>query len=165
MGTILAVAKALDMRISISARWRAGDLDRLLNGAHSQLHESVAGWFKTDLPDWILVPEVSFAVFAERGIIDILAWQPTLRALLLIELKTDIVDVNELIGTMDIRRRLARTIARSVVGTPSRFRRGSSWRADGRTKPGWRHIARCCATPSRSMGGRCGAGCETRLLP
>ena len=132
VGTLVAVAKALDMRISISARWRAGDLDRLLNGAHSQLHESVAGWFATDLPEWILVPEVSFAVFAERGVIDILAWHPGRRALLIIELKTDIVDVNELIGTMDVRRRLARTIARERGWDPVTI---STWAivAGGRT--------------------------------
>src|SRR6476620_12303835 len=111
LGTLVKVAKALDVRISVSARWRAGDLDRLLNSAHSQLHESVAGWFATELPEWILVPEVSFAFYSERGIVDILAWHPARRALLIIELKTDIVDVNELVGTMDVRRRLARRIA------------------------------------------------------
>ena len=80
---------------------RAGDLDRLLNGAHSQLHEWVAGWFAIDLPEWILVPEVSFAVFAERGVIDILAWHPGRRALLIIELKTDIVCTNGVIHVID----------------------------------------------------------------
>jgi len=111
LGTLVKVAKALDMRISVSARWRAGDLDRLLNSPHSQLQWSVAGWFAAELPEWILVPEVSFAFYGERGIVDILAWHPAHRALLIIELKTDIVDVNELVGTMDVRRRLARRIA------------------------------------------------------
>ena len=46
----------------------------------------------------MLAPEVSFSIYGERGVIDILAWHPGRRALLIIELKTDIVDVNELVG-------------------------------------------------------------------
>jgi hypothetical protein len=56
-------------------------------------------------------PEVSFAIYGERGVIDILAFHPGRKALLVIELKTDIVDVNELVGRMDQRRRLGVQIA------------------------------------------------------
>jgi transcriptional regulator with XRE-family HTH domain len=105
-----AVAATLDIRVDVLGRWRAGDLDRLLNGGHSRLHESVARAFR-DLPEWITAPEVSFAVYGERGVIDILAWHPRLHALLVIELKTDIADVNELIGTADRKRRLAVRVA------------------------------------------------------
>jgi transcriptional regulator with XRE-family HTH domain len=108
---IRAVAGALDMRIDLVARWRAGDLDRLLNGGHSALHESVARMFRDKLPAWVLAPEVSFAIYAERGLIDILAWHPGRRALLVIELKTDLADMNELVGTFDRKRRLARQVA------------------------------------------------------
>jgi hypothetical protein len=45
-------------------------------------------------------------------VIDILAWHPGRRAALVIELKTEIVDVNDLMATMDRRRRLAWRIAR-----------------------------------------------------
>ena len=109
--TIRKVAAALDIRVDLMARWRAGDLDRLLNSRHSALHESVARMFRTHLPAWILAPEVSFAIYGERGVIDILAWHPGRRALLVIELKTDLADMNELVGTFDRKRRLARQIA------------------------------------------------------
>ena len=105
------VAAALDIRIDVIARWRAGDLDRLLNRGHSAMHEAVARRFGS-LPDWISEPEVSFAIVAERGVIDILAWHPKRRALLVIELKTEIVDVNELVGTLDRKVRLATRVAR-----------------------------------------------------
>ena len=104
------VAAALDIRVDVLARWRAGDLDRLLNSGHSRLHEAVARMFH-GLPDWITEPEVSFAIYGERGIIDIFAWHAGRRALLVIELKTDIADVNELVGTADRKRRLAVQIA------------------------------------------------------
>jgi hypothetical protein len=92
-------------------RWRAGDLDRLLNARHSALHESVARWFHARNPAWILAPEVSFAIYADRGIIDILAWHPGRRAVLVVELKTDLADINELLGTMDRKRRVAAKVA------------------------------------------------------
>ena len=103
---VRAVAATLDIRVDVYGRWRAGDLDRLLNAGHSSLHESVARAFR-GLPGWVSAPEVSFAVFGERGVIDILAWHPGRRALLVIELKTDIADVNELLGTAGRKRRLA----------------------------------------------------------
>jgi transcriptional regulator with XRE-family HTH domain len=109
--SVRAVAAALEIRVDLVPRWRAGDLDRLLNSRHSGLHESVARMFRAKLPEWILAPEVSFAIYSERGVIDILAWHPGRRALLVIELKTDLVDMNELVGTFDRKRRLARQIA------------------------------------------------------
>jgi len=54
-----------------------------------------------------MVPEVSFSIWGERGVIDVVLWHPATRSLLLIELKTEIVDPGELLGTMDRRRRLA----------------------------------------------------------
>jgi len=105
--SVRAIAAALDIRVDLVPRWRGGDLDRLLNRGHSALHESVSRWFRDELPAWILAPEVSFAVFGERGVIDILAWHPGRRALLVIELKTDLVDMNELLGTFDRKLRLA----------------------------------------------------------
>lgn len=62
--TVRVVAHALDVRVDLLARWRAGDLDRLLNARHSALHDSVAAWFREALPEWELAPEVSFAIYA-----------------------------------------------------------------------------------------------------
>jgi transcriptional regulator with XRE-family HTH domain len=110
LATIRAVAKALDVRVDLVPRWRAGDLDRLLNARHSALHEEVARSF-AERPDWLAEPEVSFAIYSERGVIDILGWHAKRQMLLVIELKTDIADVNELVGTLDRKRRLASQIA------------------------------------------------------
>ena len=156
---VRAVGRALDVRIELTARWRAGDLDRLLSARHSALHERVARLFH-DLPDWIAEPEVSFAIYGERGIIDILAWHPGRRALLVIELKTEITDVNEVVGTIDRKRRLATQVAAErgwdvagasvsiwliVADSKTNRRRVDSHRAmlraafpnDGRSMAGW----------------------------
>jgi transcriptional regulator with XRE-family HTH domain len=50
VGTIRAVASALEIRLELVPRWRGGDLDRLVNRAHSVLHESVAEAFRCRWP-------------------------------------------------------------------------------------------------------------------
>ena len=112
LADVRAVAASLDVRVQLLARWRGGDLDRMLSARHSALHESVARWFRTEFPAWILAPEVTFAIYADRGAIDILAWHPGRRAALVIELKTELVDMNELVGTLDRKRRVAKQVAR-----------------------------------------------------
>jgi len=131
IGKLRAVAAALDARIDAVVRWHGGDLPRLLSGRHSRMHEVMARFFG-DLPDWTAEPEVSFSIFGERGIIDVLAWHPTRRILLVIELKTEIVDINELMGTLDRKRRLAADIAESRRWSPVAI---GTWVvvADGRT--------------------------------
>lgn len=109
-GKLRAVATALDARIDAVIRWQGGDLSRLVSARHARMHEVLARYFQS-LPGWIIEPEVSFSIYGERGIIDILAWHPTSRILLVIELKTEIVDVNEMLGALDRKRRLAATIA------------------------------------------------------
>jgi transcriptional regulator with XRE-family HTH domain len=112
VGTLRRVCHALEIMVDINVRYRAGDLDRLLNAKHSALHEAVAEMFEAELPAWTTEHEVSFAIYADRGVIDIVAWHAGRRALLIIELKTDVVDVNDLMATMDQRRRLARQIVK-----------------------------------------------------
>ncbi len=119
--SIRAVAAALDIRVDLVPRWRAGDLDRLLNARHSALHESVARRLRDTCPAWTLAPEVSFAIYSDRGIIDILAWHPGRRALLVIELKTYLADINEVLGTLDRKRRVAPKIAAARGLAPLTF--------------------------------------------
>ena len=151
------IAAALDVRIDLVPRWRGGDLDRLLNAGHARLHQGLAAFF-ADLPGWQATPEVSFSIFGERGVVDILAWHAARRAVLVVEIKTDIVDINDLMGGLDRKRRLARKIARErgwdpvvvgawvVVAESSTNRRRvaahqavlrAAFPLDGRAIPGW----------------------------
>lgn len=105
------VAAALEIRAEISLSLPHGEIERLLAAGHAALHESLARYFM-GLPGWVHAPEVSFAVYGERGIIDILAFHPGTGSLLVIELKTELVSIEDLLGTMDIRMRHAAKIAR-----------------------------------------------------
>jgi hypothetical protein len=108
--TICRIAAVLDVRVDVVARWRGGELDRLLGARHSALADAVAAHLSGS-PGWVLAPEVSFSIYGERGIIDILAFHRPTGSLLVIELKTAIVDVKELVGSVDRKRRLATRIA------------------------------------------------------
>jgi transcriptional regulator with XRE-family HTH domain len=105
------VSAALEIRAEMSLSLPHGEIDRLLTAGHASLHESLARHL-TGLPGWVHAPEVSFAVYGERGIIDILAFHPGTGSLLVIELKTELVSLEDLLGTMDIRMRHAAKIAR-----------------------------------------------------
>ena len=110
IGSLLRVAEALEIRIDWLPRWRGGDLDRMMNAGHAALHERVARLF-VGTP-WLMAPETTFAHYGERGVIDVLAFHPGSGALLVIELKTDLVDIQQLMTAVDRYRRLAPRIAR-----------------------------------------------------
>lgn len=152
-----AVISALDMELALIPRWRGAELDRLLGARHSVLHEEVGAWL-AGIGGWQTAPEVTFAIYGERGVIDILAWHAASRSLLVIELKTEIGDVQELVGTMDRKLRLARQVARErgwdaatvsgwVIVAASRTNRRrvaahatmlrSAYPADGRQMSAW----------------------------
>ena len=82
-----------------------------MNAGHAALHEALARHLAR-LPGWVHAPEVSFAIYRERGVIDILAFHEPTGSLLVIELKTEIVSIENLLTTMDIRMRHAAQIAR-----------------------------------------------------
>jgi transcriptional regulator with XRE-family HTH domain len=135
--TIERIAAVLDIRVDVAVGWRGGDADRLLNRAHSALAESFAAWLRSR-PGWIVEPEVSFSIYGERGLIDQLGWHAGSRHLLVIEFKTELVDVNELLGTFDRKIRLAHKIARER-GWPAEVVSGWLVMLDSRTSR--RHVA------------------------
>jgi len=131
LGELRRVAQGLDARIDTYIRWQGGDLARLVNARHAAMHEAMARLF-AGLTGWIAEPEVSFSVYGERGVIDVLAWHAATRSVLVVELKTELVDISELMGTLDRKRRLSATIARERHWEAATI---SAWAvvADGRT--------------------------------
>jgi transcriptional regulator with XRE-family HTH domain len=111
-----AVADVLEVQLDVVARWRGAEGSRLLSERHGRLAESVTSALHRFA--WDVRPEVSFSIYGERGVVDLLAWHAPRRALLVIELKTEIVDVGELLGTLDRKARLARRIAGDLGWQP-----------------------------------------------
>jgi transcriptional regulator with XRE-family HTH domain len=156
LGTLRRVGRPLELRIDIVLRWRGGELFHLLAAGHARMAEEVAR--RLEAAGWEVRPEVSFSHFGERGVVDLVAWNAACRAILLIELKTELVDIGDLLSTMDRRRRLASVIGAAfgwepdvigswVVLTDSRTNRRrladhatvlrAAFPMDGRSVAGW----------------------------
>ncbi|HEX7590644.1 MAG TPA: helix-turn-helix domain-containing protein [Candidatus Limnocylindrales bacterium] len=108
--TVRQVAAILGVSVTLNARWRGAEMAKLLDEAHSALVGSVVK--RLTAAGWIVRPEHTFSVWGERGSIDVLAWHPSSRALLCIECKTKLPDLQDVLSTMDRKRRLAREIAK-----------------------------------------------------
>jgi transcriptional regulator with XRE-family HTH domain len=122
-GSIRRVFEALDVRVAVSPRGIGAELPRLADEHHAAMHEDAARLFAT-LPGWVAVPEVTFSEFGERGSVDILAWHERSRSLLVIELKTELADLQDTVSTLDRKVRLAAKIARDRGWDPATV---SSW--------------------------------------
>lgn len=120
---VRAIAEALEIRLPFAPLWRGGEADRVVNERHGLMHERLAALFAR-LPEWVCSAEVTFSVYGERGSIDLLAWHPGRRALLIVELKTEIPDPAVLVAQVDRYRRLAAEIVRERGWSP---RSVSTW--------------------------------------
>jgi transcriptional regulator with XRE-family HTH domain len=134
--TLRAMAAKLGVTLEIAPRSSGGELDLVVNARHAALGEAVAAWVARQ-PGWVVAAEVSFAIYGERGIVDLLAWHEASRSLVVVELKTAIVDVNELLGTLDRKRRLAAQIA---SGRGWRARSVSTWLIVGDSRTNRRRL-------------------------
>ncbi|MEO6295116.1 MAG: hypothetical protein ABIP01_00565 [Candidatus Limnocylindria bacterium] len=109
LGMIEAILGALGARADVRVLWNGPELDRLLDGAHAALCAVIKR--RLDRWSWIVRVEVSYSRYGERGRIDLLAFHPATGILLVVELKTDFVDVQALLGTLDAKARLATHVA------------------------------------------------------
>jgi transcriptional regulator with XRE-family HTH domain len=105
VGTVRRVGDVLEIRVLLDAWWRRGDAGRLLDSVHATIVERTLRAL-TDA-GWVVQPEWSFNHFGERGSVDIAAWHEATRTLLLIEVKSRIGDVQELLHTFDRKVRIA----------------------------------------------------------
>ncbi|HEU4571923.1 MAG TPA: helix-turn-helix transcriptional regulator, partial [Candidatus Limnocylindrales bacterium] len=104
IGKLDAIAAALGARFVGTVLWQGERLDRLRDERHAALVDAIVRLLQAD--GWLVAPEVSFAVFGERGSIDVLAFHPGTRILLVIEVKTAFGDVQATLGTLDRKERL-----------------------------------------------------------
>jgi transcriptional regulator with XRE-family HTH domain len=116
------VAAAVDGRLVVEVRGRAGDLDRLLDEGHARLVAVMA----TRLRDlgWEERLEVTYESGRSSGSIDILAWHPPTSHLLVIEIKTEIPSAEATLRKLDEKVRVASAVAMERFGwSPGRVSR------------------------------------------
>jgi transcriptional regulator with XRE-family HTH domain len=109
--TLDKVAAALGGRVTCRLTWNGEGLDRLLDAEHAAIVEAVVRTLRSS--DWLVATEVSFNNFGERGSIDVFAFHPDARALLVVEVKSVVPDVQATLVTLDRKERLAKEIGRT----------------------------------------------------
>ena len=100
-------ATALGAHVSVDLRV---DGERPLTDArHAQIQNWLAALLRS--AGWIVDPEASFNVFGDRGRMDILAFHPVAHVVLVAEIKTRIEDAQDLLGRLDVKKRVAPKMA------------------------------------------------------
>jgi transcriptional regulator with XRE-family HTH domain len=107
-------ARALGAELRLELWFRAGELDRLMDEGHAALVGAIA--VRLESLGWEVRPEVSFAVYAERGSIDLVAWHAASRTLLVIEVKTELTSIEETLRRHDAKARLAAAVVAERFG-------------------------------------------------
>ncbi len=103
------MAAALDASLVVEIRWRGADLDRLIDRAHAAMQNGAA--MRLTAAGWVARPEVSFNHYGDRGRCDLLAWHPSSSSLLVVEVKSRIGDVQDMLGRLDVKVRLGTMLA------------------------------------------------------
>ncbi len=100
----------LDLRVALAVAWRGGELDRLLDEGHAAVVGGCSDLLRRQ--GWEVLSEVTFSVYGERGSVDLLAWHPATRTLLVVEVKTELTSAEETLRRHDAKVRLAPRICR-----------------------------------------------------
>jgi transcriptional regulator with XRE-family HTH domain len=106
-----SVAEAIGADVRLAPRWRGAKLDRLIDRRHALIQNEVTRLLAS--LGWNLGTEKSFNHFGDRGSVDVLAWRANAGALLIVEIKTEIANLEEALRVLDMK-------ARVVPGVVSR---------------------------------------------
>jgi transcriptional regulator with XRE-family HTH domain len=109
--TARRVAAVLEVRLEVVGRWRGGELPRLLDEDHAAVVERVAARLRA--AGWEVTAEYTFNHFGERGSVDLIGWKPAQRALVLVEVKSRLTDLQDLFASLG---RKTRIVPRVVQG-------------------------------------------------
>lgn len=101
-------ADALNARLLVELR--VDGEKPMTDARHATLQDWLAGLLRAN--GWIVLVEPSFKHYGDRGRMDVLAYHPTRRVLLVVEIKTRVDDSQEPVGRLDVKRRIAPVLAR-----------------------------------------------------
>jgi transcriptional regulator with XRE-family HTH domain len=113
---IRKVASVLGVSVALEPMWRGAELAKLSDDRHAALVKTVV--VRLTAAGWQAIPEHTFNEWGENGSIDVLAWHPATRAVLAVEVKTALPDLQDLLSTTNRKRRLAPKLARDQGWRP-----------------------------------------------
>ncbi len=109
VATLDRIAQQLGARLVVRLDWNGAAGERLLDEDHAKIVEAVISQLTS--AGWECAPEVTFSVYGERGSIDVLGWHPPTRAIVVVEVKSIIADVQGTLAPLDRKERLAVRVA------------------------------------------------------
>jgi transcriptional regulator with XRE-family HTH domain len=112
VGALSRLADALDPTLVIEIRWQGAALDRLIDREHAHVQEAAARRLASR--GWAVQAEVSFNHYGDRGSCDLVAWHAHTRTLLLVEVKSQLGDLQDLLHRLDVKARLGGLLARQL---------------------------------------------------
>ena len=99
-----AVAAAVGIDLGFAVRGHGASIDRLLDEEHSAPVDAVVR--QLEGAGWVVVVEFSFNHYGDRGSVDVLAWHADRAALLIVEVKSQLTDLQALCRSMDVKQRI-----------------------------------------------------------
>jgi hypothetical protein len=112
VASVERVATGLGATVSLELRWHGEQLDRLMDASHAALEKTIARNLRAG--GCVVEVEVSFSIYGDRGRCDAVAYHPPTGTLLIVEAKTRLGDLQELLGRLDVKTRLGPQIARQL---------------------------------------------------
>jgi len=109
IGHLVRIVEALGGSVAIEVRRRGEQLDRLVDAAHAAIESQVASLLTN--AGWLVQVEVSFNRYGERGRCDIVALHRRSGIMVVVEVKSRLGDLQETLGRLDVKRRIAGYIA------------------------------------------------------
>jgi transcriptional regulator with XRE-family HTH domain len=114
LDTTRRLLATVEARTELEVRWRGGELDRLVDERHAHLVAAaavlLAAW------GWTVLAEVTFAVYGERGSIDLLAVRPAERLAAIFEMKATLASWEATQRRFDVKVRLLPRILEERLG-------------------------------------------------
>lgn len=149
VGALSRAAAALGADLDVRLRWRGEQLDRLTDETHATVVEVIVRRLRR--LGWIVEVEVSFSIWGERGSIDVFAFHPGTRVLLVVEVKSVIADSQATLHGLDRKVRLAVEIAKERGWQPRHVSRLLVVAASATSR---RRIARLATTYDAALPAR-----------
>ena len=84
---------ALDGRLDLNVRWRGGDVDRLVDSRHAPVVSAASKVVASNA--WQVLQEVTYAIYGERGSIDLVGLRKDEAMALIMEVKSEVTSWEE----------------------------------------------------------------------
>jgi len=116
-GKVQACINALGGFLRTDVLWHGEQLHRLMDARHAAIQNALVRLVES--LGWTSRVEVSFNHYGDRGRIDVMAWHPRTGSLAVVEVESVLGDVQDTLGRLDVKVRLAREIAGGIGWTVS----------------------------------------------